>query len=589
MASLNPTALLESVLSLRSSTRKKVRPRGAAMISVDRYQSLGELFQDALVQFKSETALIEANRKREARRLTYAELRREVERVACFLEERVVGGGDRVAILMSNQSRWIIAAAAVFLRGGVVVPLDYKLKPAEQSALLEHAAPKLLVVEGSSLRELDTRAVPVLVSERKGRDLPAGGTEWESLPRENGRPTFVPRRRDDVATVVYSSGTGGTPKGCLLTHGNYLAQYRSLETLYPLRMGDRYFSILPTNHAIDFMCGFVGPLGGGATIVHQRSLRPEFINWTMKRYAVTHMAVVPLILEAFERRVEEKLDEQRPARRGLFESLSAVNERLTEKRPNHSLSRTLLKPVHDAFGGSLEVLFCGGAFVDAARAEYFYRLGIPVVIGYGLSEATTVCTVHDLKPFRADSVGRPLPGVELRIDQPDEKGVGEVLVRGDTVMKGYLNEPELTAETIVDGWLRTGDLGWIDASRHLHLVGRKKNMIVTAGGKNVYPEDVEAVFSDLPAEELVVVASGYVWGGELDDELLVAVVRTDDREAFLSAFIDKNRSLSDYKRVRGVLFVDDEFPRTASMKIQRLKLAEILKEQPFSNVERLSE
>jgi long-chain acyl-CoA synthetase len=287
---------------------------------------------------------------------------------------------------------------------------------------------------------------------------------------------------------------------------------------------------------------------------------------------------VPLILEAFERRINDKLDEASPTKRGLFEVLSSFNQLLTDRKPNHAISSRLLKPVHDAFGGQLKMLFCGGAFTDRERAEFFYRLGIPVVIGYGLTEACTVATVNDLSPFRGDSVGKPVAGVEVKIDGESDEGIGQVLLRGRTIMKGYLDDDALTAETISDGWLHTGDLGWIDASGHLHLVGRSKNMVVTAGGKNIYPEDIEQKFEGLPCDELAVFATNYIWpGAKLEDEMLVAVYRGDDEAVLLRELNQRNHRLPDFKRIAGVVHWDEEFPRTASMKLKRNVLADTLR------------
>ncbi len=327
------------------------------------------------------------------------------------------------------------------------------------------------------------------------------------------------------------------------------------------------------------MCGFLGPFAGGATVVHQRTLRPEFILDTMRRQRITHMSLVPLVLEAFERSLREKLDARPPFARRLVDGLTALNAELTQKKPRHALSRTLLGPVHAAFGGQLRMLFCGGAFVDRARAQLFYDMGLPVVIGYGLTEVCTVATVNDLSPFRADTVGRAVPGVEVVIHAPNADGVGEVWIRGRTVMKGYLDAPDLTAAAIdAEGFLHTGDLGWLDAAHHLHLVGRSKNMIVTAGGKNIYPEDIEAAFDGLPCEELCVFASGYLWPGQkLTDEKLLVVVR-EPGERFAEALRERNHRLPDFKRVAGVLEWNDAFPRTASMKIKRGPLADALRE-----------
>jgi long-chain acyl-CoA synthetase len=584
-------ALAHAVLPRRS------KPRTGGMIVADRYQHLGELLEAALVQFKSETSHIECDRKRVRWRATYLDFHRAARPLVRWLANRGLTIDDRVAIVMGNQPRWHMAAYATFHRGGVVVPLDYKLTPDEVGALLAHAKPRVLFIEHGLWTRLSSPSyagpsveVPLVVV----TDTPANasltsvaGVELarfediaDAAPESEGAPLEVARRqRGDLACIVYSSGTGGRPKGCMLTHDNYLTQYSALGERFPLTAGDRFFSILPTNHAIDFMCGFVGPLAGGATIVHQRALRPEFIRWAMKEHKVTHMAIVPLLLEAFARTLDEKLEETSTLERGALEALTALNERLTERRAVPALSQRLLKPIHDAFGGSLELLFCGGAFVDPELAERFYRLGLPVVIGYGLTEACTVATVNDLEPFRADSVGRPLPGVDVRITNPNDEGVGEVLIRGRTVMAGYLEDPELTAETLRDGWLHTGDLGVVDASRHLRLVGRVKNMIVTAGGKNVYPEDVESAFEGLDAEELVVTASGYVWGGELVDEILLVVARVEaeHHEAFVRELSARNHRLAEHKRVGGILFWNEEFPRTASMKIKRKELAEALR------------
>ncbi|MEZ4240333.1 MAG: AMP-binding protein [Myxococcota bacterium] len=534
--------------------------------------SLGEALDDALVQHKSLTALIEADRKREASRWSYLDVARAVRQVARRLEAQGIGPDRRVAVLMGNQPRWLVTAAAVFRRGAVLVPLDPKLEPAEQQALLAHCQADLLVVDHALWRKLPDPPPCWVVDAPPDADV----VRWDDLPDlpEDGPPA-VPRTRDDLACIVYSSGTGGRAKGCQLSHGAYLAQLDALLKRFPMAPGDRYFSVLPTNHAIDFMVGFVGPFVCGATVVHQRTLRPELLRFTMQRYRVTHMAVVPMLLAAFDRAVQERLDGLPSWQRGVADALVGLNARLTERRPRHALSSRLLAPIHAAFGGHLRLVFCGGAATDRALVERFAALGLPVVVGYGLTEACTVVTVNGTQPVRGDSVGAPVDGVTVRIDRPDADGVGEVLVAGPTLMRGYLDDPELTAETIRDGWLHTGDLGWVDASGHLHLVGRSKDVIVTAGGKNVYPEDVAFAFRELDgAEELEVFAAHTLWPARsLEGEALVLVVRADDVGDLLPRIAARNRGLAGYKRVSGVLPWSAAFPGPRRFKVKRRELA----------------
>ena len=224
-------------------------------------------------------------------------------------------------------------------------------------------------------------------------------------------------------------------------------------------------------------------------------------------------------------------------------------------------------------------MFVGGAFTDAATLEFFYDLGVLVANGYGLTEAGTAVSLGGFAPFRPDTVGKPLPGVELRIVAPDADGVGEVAVRSKTVMSHYLDDPDMTAETLVDGWLMTGDLGRLDRTGHLQLLGRKKNMIVTAEGKNIYPEDIENVFEGLPVKEFCIFAANYLWPQRtLAGEQLVMILHPepghDVSEAVRAELSLRNERLLPYKRISGFVSWPEDFPRTASLKIKRNILAE---------------
>ncbi len=558
------------------------------MLDLRNYSSIGEAIRDAIETFSREVCLIESDRGEEKARLTYRDFKDRAMPVARGLQELGVEAGDRVSIIMTNQSKWVISAYALFYCGGVMVPLDYKLKPEEQWQLLRHSSAKFLITEYGIWRQLAGAAGAtqtetlkrVIVTEAPANADLQGAVRWESL-QNPAPPAYVARKRSDLASIIYSSGTGGSPKGCMLTHENYLEQCTSLTAWYPFWPGVRYLSILPTNHSIDFMVGFFGPFVCGAAVVHLRTLRPEYVREAFAKYQITYVTLVPLVVKNLQRGLQARFDELPPGKRRVFEVLRKINVALTKDRPRVGLSRRLLKQVHDALGGKLEAIIVGGAFSEPQTLQFFYDLGIPVVNAYGLTEGGTGVTVNDLKPFRADTVGKPLPGIEVRIVNADAEGIGEVAVRGKTVMAGYLNDPELTAQTIVDGWLMTGDMGRFDRMGHLQLFGRKKNMIVTEEGKNVYAEDVESAFEGMPVKEFCVFAANYVWPQRsMVGEQLVLVIHLEPGQTFTEELKQeiaaRNNRLINYKRVSGVVVYDEDFPLTASMKVIRKVLAERL-------------
>ena len=558
------------------------------MLDLHNYSSIGEALRDALETWPTEVCLIESDRGEEKLRLTYHEFKKAALPLAKAMQDFGIVPGDRVSIIMTNQSKWLISAYAIFFCGATLVPLDFKLKPEEQWQLLNHSGAKMLITEygiwrllGASPGRANAPNLKTVLATEAPENADLGGAlRWEET-RGAQAPIFVPRARQDVACIVYSSGTGGTPKGCLMTHENYLEQCMSLTAVYPFWPGVKYLSILPTNHAIDFMVGFFGPFTCGAAVVHLRTLRPEYVREAFPKYQITYVSLVPLVLKNLQKGLQARFDALPDSKRRAFEAVRSINRALTKDRPRLWLSRSLLGQVHAAFGGKLEAIIVGGAFTEPQTLQFFYDLGLPVANGYGLTEAGTAVTVNDLRPFRADTVGKPLPGMEVEIRNPDAEGIGEVAVRSKTVMAGYLNEPEMTAEAIVDGWLRTGDMGRFDAHGHLQLFGRKKNMIVTEEGKNVYAEDVEQAFEGLRVKEFCVFAANYVWPRRsMVNEKLILVIHLEPGQAFtdeLKAEITaRNARLINYKRVHGIVIYQEDFPLTASLKIKRNELAQRL-------------
>src|SRR3984957_2689596 len=314
------------------------------MLDLRQYNSLGDALRAALETWPNEICLIEADRERENLRLTYRQFKQTALPLGRAMQDAGLASGTRTAILMTNQSKWLISAYAIFFGGGILVPLDYKLTAAEQIRLLQHSKAEFLVVEYHLWRAItqaegfgQIQVRIVLVTETPKDAELAGAKRWEEFVSKQ-EPVFVPRERKDPACIVYSSGTGGRPKGCVLTHENYLEQCRAVAPVFPFWPGARYLSIIPTNHAIDFMGGFVMPFTGGGTVVHLRTLRPEYIREAFTRYNITYMAVVPLILKNLERGLRERFAALPVGKRRMLHALIGINRAFTRKQPRLGLS-----------------------------------------------------------------------------------------------------------------------------------------------------------------------------------------------------------------------------------------------------------
>ncbi len=487
--------------------------------------------------------------------LTYASLRARIGETAAALREAGVMTGTRVALLCENRPEWVIALLAALRAGATVVPLDTKLDVAELTVLIGHAKP-LLVVTSDAHRERATAA--------------AAGTQVVSVDGSSlSSPTELAlehRPSDDVALVIYTSGTTGDPKGVAITLGNLLHQVRAVDAAIGRQGRERFLSVLPLCHLYELICGLLVPMVRGAVISYPatETLLPTELARIMKSQRITSLVGVPLLYRALLRGIDAQLRRAPRAARLVVAVAGAIAAGI----PVPAIRRLLHAPVLRAFGGSLRALYSGGAALDVDVARGFERMGLPICQGYGLSETSPVIATNSLRAYRIGSVGRPLPGVEVRVSNE-----GEIQTRGPHVMRGYVDRPDLTAAVLDDqGWLRTGDLGHLDTDGFLFVTGRAKDVIVLGGGKKVYPDEVEQVLAQHAgfAEVCVLGVAARHGNEEVCAVVVPAGATMLDPEAEVAHAL---AAIAMFKRPTRIVVRHEPIPRTTTRKAKRAALA----------------
>jgi long-chain acyl-CoA synthetase len=509
--------------------------------------------------------------------------------LASGLVELGVKPGTRVGIYAPNSPEWCLAYLSILTAGGVVVPLDERLKYLELRSIISRAKVEHLFCAEHSRRELAELAAmisphPQLVSLDADRDdlltlarLERVGEGSEAIPHQ---PTT-----DEMAVLLFTSGTSGDSKGVVLSQRNILADLEAIAPRFPLTSEDRFLSVLPLHHTFEATTGFLYPLFCGASIVHAAALKSSAITTDIKDYRISIMCGVPLLYEKMFLRIRKRLAEA-PAAKRAYVALSRALGRLYKP-----LGRRLLRPLLRKAGlDSLRVLASGGAALSPEINRFFNELGITLIQGYGLTETSPVVSVNSVTDNCYDSVGRPLRGVEVRIDAVNNEGIGEILVRGEIVMQGYFEDQEATGEALANGWFRTGDLGRLDRRNHLHITGRQKNVIVSPAGKNIYPEEIEAVLDNSP----YILESAVLPRTRGTGEEPIAVV-VPDQEIIMSelgSLADPAteelmrtevgqlcQTLADYKRIKDVIVMTEELPKTSTRKVKKYLLVDLLQKE----------
>jgi long-chain acyl-CoA synthetase len=499
----------------------------------------------------------------------------EVARLAALMGEHLlaqgISAGDRVGLLAENRPEWGIGYLGAVSQGMVVVPLDPKLPESEFEDLLRRTGAKALLCTERQLRELSGSllqrltgqpgGIAVLDLARFGRSFP--GLEPPARARGHRR---VPGPQD-LASILFTSGTTIAPKGVMLSHGNFLANVRAVAEFLEAAPSDRFLSVLPLHHVFEFTCGLLTPLWIGARITYLSTLGSPQIVAAMQEREVTVLLGVPRLYQLLAQGIEAQIAAAHPMARGAARVVARLVGCLGMRA-----RRVLFRRVHRALGGRVRLLISGGAPLDAELYDRFHTMGFVLCEGYGLTEAAPVLTVNPPDGTRRGSVGLPLPGVDLQIVGADADGVGEIVVRGPNVMRGYIGQPELTASTLRDGWLHTGDLGRLDADGFLYITGRLKDVIVTPAGKTLSPEEVEESYKDLPGvqESCVVGMPSPTGSGEGVHLVVVPDGAAGVSQADILRSIDaRANAVPTHRRIQRVHFLSGELPKTTTLKVKR--------------------
>jgi long-chain acyl-CoA synthetase len=525
--------------------------------------------------------------------MSFAEFAEAMHAFAALLAEQGVAPGDRVGLQSENRPEWSIAYMGILQAGAVVVPLDVQLKAGEVGEILATSGARLCVVSA--------RQSPVLAEVREAR-LPAlrlvgldeSGDQpslSDALARFAGAPRLEPRAQaHDLAVLIFTSGTTGQAKGVMLSHSNLLHNVEAVARTFEFGPADRLLSVLPLHHTFESTGGLLCPMRVGASVAYARGLKSNELREDLRTSGATILLGVPLLYEKLLAAIDRGISDAPLPRRLLVRALLAVTRAL-RVTTGMRVGGRLLKRLREASGlGRIRMFVCGAAPLPREVFWGFIDIGWPVLEGYGLTECSPVVAAdHPGRP-RPGAIGWPIVGVEVRIEEPDAEGNGEIAVRGPNVMLGYFGNAAATAEVMRDGWFYTGDLGRIESDGRLKITGRLKNMIATAAGKKIYPEEIELHLANSPLMLEVVVTGGRDARGEREEvhahvfpnfaaleQLALAAHRSFDDayvEATLRAEVEARcQDLAPYKRVKRVIVRRQEFPKTTTGKIRRQNLA----------------
>lgn len=550
---------------------------------------LRDMVHSSAEMFADKTAFKEKeDPKGEFKSISYKQFKEDIDSFGTKLVEMGLKG-KRIALIGENSYRWVVTYLAVANGTGIVVPLDKELTDIEIKNLLERAKPDAIVFSNKMEKkiikvaeDLDCVNHMINMTPKKSAE---GVLDWNELKAEGEKLIEAGNRdfldavidREAMCTLLFTSGTTGLSKGVMLSHKNIASNVYNMSKHVWIRRGGG-LSVLPMHHTYELTCHVFTAIYQGVFVAICQGLR--YIQQNLKETQASVMLGVPVVFETMHKRVIKQAESSGQLAK-MRRTMNIVRKTKLYNKPE--VVKKLFSKVHSSLGNNIDLFIAGGAAINPDVIRDYEALGIPMIQGYGMTECSPIIAVNKDYYSKADSVGQPIPGTEVKIIDQDEDGIGEIICKSDSVMIGYFDNPEATADVLKDGWLYTGDYGRFDKEGFLYICGRKKNVIVTKNGKNIFPEEIEALMLENPYIEEVLV---YGINDKKNDDIVVkaeiypnytiieekfgSVTEDGLHDIIKDAVEDVNDKMPTYKRVKRFELRGEEFEKTTTRKIKRM-------------------
>ncbi len=561
-----------------------------SLYEVREIKDLREMLSQSCEKYADKTAFLVKNKEGgEYVPITYAKLKKDVDSLGTALVSLGLKG-KRIAVIGENRYEWAVSYLAVVNGAGIAVPIDKELPENEIQSLLERSESSAVIYPGKHENTMlkiseSTPQIKYFI----GMDANEDKNRYRSLKNlldtgsrliDEGDKEFMEAAIDaeGMSIMLFTSGTTDLSKAVMLSHKNICANIMDTAKMVYFDHNDVFLSFLPLHHTYECTCGFLIPVYKGATVAYCEGLR--HIAKNLKESKATLMLSVPLLFESMYKRIWDQAA-KKPGTVAKMKIAIKVSNFLRGAF-GLNLTKRIFKQLHEMLGGHVRLFVSGAAAIDPLIAKGFRDFGIHFIQGYGLTECSPIVTVNRDVCFKDAAAGLPLPSIEVRIDSPSDEGIGEIVAKGPNVMLGYYNNEEATSKVLKDGWFYTGDLGYIDKDGFVYITGRKKNVIVTKNGKNIFPEELEALINRSPY-----IKESMVWGKpDKEGDTVICATIVIDKELLQEKFGDSltdeqihslidqevravNKRLTLYKHIREFTVREQELIKTTTKKVKR--------------------